>query len=62
MLQLREVHTFKGDSHILQGVSMEVPRGAVIALLGRNGMGKTLLFPRLWGFKDPAVAKYSSVG
>ncbi|NLY50482.1 MAG: ATP-binding cassette domain-containing protein, partial [Firmicutes bacterium] len=41
MLLLNEVHTYYGNSHVLQGVSLKVPRGSVVALLGRNGMGKT---------------------
>src|SRR5690606_30745033 len=38
---LEDVHTYYGDSHVLQGVSFGVPRGRVVALLGRNGAGKT---------------------
>ena len=35
------MHAFYGDSHVLQGVSLTVPQGQVLALLGRNGVGKT---------------------
>ncbi len=41
MLELVDVHSSYGDSHILHGVSLRVDTGAVVALLGRNGMGKT---------------------
>ncbi len=36
-----DIHTYLGDSHIIQGVSLDVPAGKVVALLGRNGAGKT---------------------
>lgn len=41
MLKLENVHTYYGESHILQGLSFEVPKGKCVALLGRNGAGKT---------------------
>jgi branched-chain amino acid transport system ATP-binding protein len=40
-LRVDDLHTYLGDSHIIQGVSLEVPAGKVVALLGRNGAGKT---------------------
>ncbi|HTW99863.1 MAG TPA: ABC transporter ATP-binding protein [Acidimicrobiales bacterium] len=40
-LELAGLHVVLGGSHVLQGVSFEVPRGGVTALLGRNGVGKT---------------------
>jgi branched-chain amino acid transport system ATP-binding protein len=53
MLRVEEIHTYYGDSHILQGVSLRVPQGQVLALLGRNGMGKTTLIRSLIGFTPP---------
>ncbi len=50
MLQVREIHTYIGESHILQGVSMDVPKAKIIAILGRNGMGKTTLLHSIVGF------------
>ena len=41
LLQVDDMHTYLGDSYIIQGISLEVPPGRVIALLGRNGAGKT---------------------
>jgi len=51
MLELRDIHTYIGESYILQGVSMEIPRGRVVALLGRNGVGKTTLIYSIIGFR-----------
>ena len=41
LLSVRDLHVFLGQSHILQGVTFDVPEGGVTALLGRNGVGKT---------------------
>jgi branched-chain amino acid transport system ATP-binding protein len=53
MLRLADVHTYYGDSHVLQGVTMDVGRGSVTAVLGRNGVGKTTLCRSLAGFTPP---------
>lgn len=53
MLQLIDIHTYYGDSHILQGVSFDIPKGAIVALLGRNGMGKTTTTRSIIGFTPP---------
>lgn len=53
MLQLIDIHTYYGDSYILQGVSLEVAKGSVVALLGRNGMGKTTTIRSIIGFTPP---------
>jgi branched-chain amino acid transport system ATP-binding protein len=45
-----DVHTYYGDSHILQGVSLEIPRAAIVGILGRNGAGKTTLVRSVMGF------------
>ena len=49
MLTVTEVHTYYGDSHILQGVTLSAERGTVTAVLGRNGVGKTTLCRSLTG-------------
>ncbi len=41
LLELRDLHVDLGGAHVLQGVSFDVPRGGITALLGRNGVGKT---------------------
>ncbi|MEM7745306.1 MAG: ABC transporter ATP-binding protein [Pseudomonadota bacterium] len=41
MLSLRGVHAFYGKSHILQGVDLDVEEGTIVALLGRNGVGRS---------------------
>jgi len=50
MLNVQDVHTYYGDSHVLQGVTLQVARGTVAALLGRNGVGKTTLCRSIVGF------------
>jgi branched-chain amino acid transport system ATP-binding protein len=50
MLKIVDIHTYYGDSYVLQGVSMEVAQGSVVALLGRNGVGKTTLIRSIVGF------------
>jgi branched-chain amino acid transport system ATP-binding protein len=53
MLELADVHTYYGESHILHGVSLEVKKAAVVTLLGRNGMGKTTTVRSTIGFTPP---------
>jgi branched-chain amino acid transport system ATP-binding protein len=53
MLELKDVHTYYGPSYILQGVSLKVNNGSVVALLGRNGMGKTTTIRTIIGFNPP---------
>ena len=50
MLALEDIHTYYGDSHTLRGVSLELPAGTSLGLLGRNGMGKTTLIRTLMGY------------
>lgn len=49
MLSVQDIHTYYGDSYILQGVSLELKPGQVVALLGRNGVGKTTLARSIMG-------------
>jgi len=49
MLSIQDIHTYYGDSYILQGVSLELQPGQVVALLGRNGVGKSTLARSIMG-------------
>ena len=53
LLCLERVNTYYGTSHILQDVSLEVDRGEVVALLGRNGVGKTTTLRTIMGLTPP---------
>jgi branched-chain amino acid transport system ATP-binding protein len=53
MLELRDVHAYYGESHILRGVSFEVAKGEVVCLLGRNGAGKTTTILTVMGYLHP---------
>jgi len=57
MLKLTDVETYYWESYILRGISMEVPQGAVVALLGRNGMGKTTTIRSIVGLTPPRRGK-----
>ena len=57
MLTVDNIHTYYGDSHILQGVSLRVEPGQVICILGRNGAGKTTTIRSIIGFTPPRVGK-----
>jgi branched-chain amino acid transport system ATP-binding protein len=52
-LEVDGVHTYYGESHVLQGISLRVEPGEVLAILGRNGMGKTTLIRSIVGFIPP---------
>ncbi|HVM57885.1 MAG TPA: ABC transporter ATP-binding protein [Gaiellaceae bacterium] len=49
LLSLRDLHVYLGQSHVLQGVTFDVPEGGVTALLGRNGVGKTTTLRAILG-------------
>ena len=53
MLSVRDIHTYYGDSYVLQGISLAMPRGQCVAILGRNGVGKTTLMRSIIGFTPP---------
>ncbi len=53
LLELQDVHVYIGSFYILQGVSLEVPKGEVTLLLGRNGAGKTTTMKTILGLYPP---------
>ena len=53
MLQLAEVNTYYGKSHVLFDVTLEVREGEIVALLGRNGVGKTTTLRTIMGLTPP---------
>ncbi len=57
ILKVEEIHTYYGQSHILQGINLSLSEGAILAVLGRNGVGKTTLIRSLIGFSLPREGK-----
>jgi branched-chain amino acid transport system ATP-binding protein len=57
MLELIDVHTYYGESYVLHGISLEVKDASVVALLGRNGMGKTTTIRTILGLNPPRRGK-----
>ena len=54
LISVEGVHTYYGKSHILNGVSLEVGRGEVVGLIGRNGVGKSTTLKTIMGLVQPA--------
>jgi len=61
-LQAQDVHTYYGHSHVLQGVSLQILEGQIVALLGRNGVGKTTFVRSVIGFTPPLRGRISLFG
>ena len=57
ILNVQDIHTFIGQYHILQGVSVQAPKGSITALLGRNGAGKTTTLKSILGLTSPRQGK-----
>lgn len=55
MLEVKDLHSYYGEAHVLQGASIGVGPSEVVALLGRNGMGKTSLIRSVMGLASPQV-------
>jgi branched-chain amino acid transport system ATP-binding protein len=53
ILEVNDIHTFYGSSHILYGISLSVNEGEVVCLLGRNGVGKTTTLRAIMGLTPP---------
>jgi branched-chain amino acid transport system ATP-binding protein len=57
LLRLEDIHTYYDRSYVLQGVSLEIAKGEAVALLGRNGVGKTTTLNSIMGFVKPRAGK-----
>lgn len=60
MLEVREIHSFYGKSHILFGISLEVNKGKIVGLMGRNGAGKSTTLKSMIGIVSPNLAPFFS--
>ncbi len=54
LIEVNRIHTFYGKSHILQNVSLNIEKGEIVALLGRNGVGKSTTLKSVVGLVSPA--------
>ena len=57
LLKVENIQTYIGQFHILEGVSLQVPRGAITVMLGRNGAGKTTTLKSILGLTPPREGK-----
>jgi branched-chain amino acid transport system ATP-binding protein len=57
LLEARGLHTFYGSSHVIDGVDFAVGRGETVALMGRNGVGKTTLLRSMLGLTPPRAGE-----
>lgn len=57
ILEVKDIQTFIGHYHILEGVSVDVPEGSITVLLGRNGAGKTTTLKSILGLTPPSEGK-----
>ena len=57
ILEVQDIHTYYGDSYVLQGLSLKIEEGQILGLLGRNGVGKTTLVNSIVGFIPPRRGK-----
>lgn len=55
ILELKDINTFIGQYHILEGVALEVPQNSIVAMLGRNGAGKTTTLRTIMGLNPPTA-------
>jgi branched-chain amino acid transport system ATP-binding protein len=56
MLEVRDLHAGYGEAQVVRGVSLDVGAGEIVALLGRNGMGKTTLIRAIMGLAPPQIS------
>ena len=53
LLEVKDLNTYYGSSHVLQGISLNIAQSEIIALLGRNGMGKSTILKSIMGLVKP---------
>jgi len=57
LLEVKDLNTYYGASHVLQGISLTLDQGEIVALLGRNGMGKSTTLKSIMGLVEPKSGK-----
>lgn len=62
MLDVQDVHSYYGDSHVIQGISLHVGAGEIVAVIGRNGVGKTTLLKTIVGLLKPRAGRIAFDG
>jgi len=62
LLEVKELNTYYGLSHVLQGISLRVDQGEIVTLLGRNGMGKSTTLKTIMGLVKPRNGSVSFKG
>jgi urea transport system ATP-binding protein len=62
MLQISNLNVYYGESHILRNVDLSVPKGQMICLIGRNGVGKTTLLKTIMGLLKPRIGEITYEG
>ncbi|NEO97825.1 MAG: urea ABC transporter ATP-binding subunit UrtE [Symploca sp. SIO2E9] len=62
MLKISEINVYYGESHILRDVDLTVPKGQMVCLIGRNGVGKTTLLKTIMGLLKPRSGQITFLG
>ncbi len=62
LLEIRDLNTYYGLSHVLQGISLTVEKGEIVSLLGRNGMGKSTTLKSTMGLVKPRTGSVTFEG